>query len=85
MNETLLLATGLDKAFIGVGRRCSQPSVAVYSIPKAIQILQQDGMTEDEAREYLEFNSIGAWVGSRTPVWVEVMTIDEFIETENDV
>jgi hypothetical protein len=77
-DEDVLIADGLDEAFLGIGRRCGQPDLAVYSIPKATAILMdRDGMTEDEAREYLEFNSIGAWVGALTPVWVEAMTLDE--------
>ena len=74
----LLLATGLEEAFVGVGRRCGQEEVAVYSIQKAIAVLMKEGATEEEAREYLEFNSIGAWVGPLTPVWLEAMTLSEF-------
>jgi len=75
----MLLADGLDAAFLGVGRRCGQKDVAVYSIPKAIEVLRtRDGMTEAEAEEFLEFNSIGAWVGDETPVWLEAMTLEEW-------
>jgi hypothetical protein len=75
----MLLADGLDAAFLGVGRRCGQKDIAVYSIPKAIEVLRtRDGMTEAEAEEFLEFNSIGAWVGDETPVWLEVMTLEEW-------
>ena len=35
-NDGLLTADGLDEAIIGIGRRCGQPDVVVYSIPKAI-------------------------------------------------
>ncbi len=70
----MLLADGFDEAFIGVGRRCGQKDIAVYSIPKAIEVLRtRDGMTEAEAEEFLEFNSIGAWVGDETPIWLEAM------------
>jgi len=76
--EDFLIADGLDAAFLGIGRRCGQPDLAVYSIPKAIAILMdRDGMRDEDAREYLEFNTIGAWVGVLTPVWVEAMTLDE--------
>lgn len=66
----LLIADGLDAAIVGVGRRCGQPDVVVYSIPKAVECLEKQGMTREEAEEYLEFNSIGAWVGDKTPVWM---------------
>ena len=77
MSDDLLLATGFEDAFLGIGRRCGYPDLAIYSIPKAIRILvTRDGMSEEEAREYLEFHSIGADMGSTTPVWVEVMSLD---------
>ena len=76
-DKDFLTADDLDAAFLGIGRRCSQPYLAVYSIDRAIALLMdRDGMTHDVAREYLEFNSIGAWVGDLTPVWVEEMTLD---------
>ena len=78
MPDGILLADGLGEALIGLGRRCGQPDVAVYSIPKAIALLvRRDERSEDDAREYLEVNSIGAWVGPATPIWVEAMTLDE--------
>ena len=77
----MLFADGLDAAFVGVARRCGQPDLAVYSIPLAIRVLvQRDGMSEEEAREYLEFNSIGAWVGEETPIWMEAMDLETCIE-----
>ena len=74
-------ADGLDAAFVGVARRCGQPDLAVYSIPLAIRVLvQRDGMSEEEAREYLEFNSIGAWVGEETPIWLEVIQMSDLLD-----
>ena len=35
-DEGLLLADGLDEAFLGVGRRCGQPEIAVYSVARAV-------------------------------------------------
>lgn len=77
-NDGLLTADGLDAAVIGIARRCGQPDIAVYSIPKAIECLVKQGMTYEEADEYLEFNSIGAWVGEETPAWM--IPIEELIE-----
>jgi hypothetical protein len=81
----MLIADGLDDALIGIGRRCGQPDLAVYSTEKCIQILvERDGMDEDEAREYLEFNTFGAWVDGETPVWVELMGVQELKDTIGD-
>jgi len=78
VDDDLLLADGFDAALIGIGRRCGQPDLAVYSITLAIGILMaRDHMTEEDAREYLEYNSIGAWVGERTPIWIESASITD--------
>ena len=37
-------------------------------------------MTEEEAIEYLEFNTIGAWVGEKTPMFVSLTTMEEIDE-----
>tara|TARA_Y100000310_G_scaffold261801_1_gene271283 strand:- start:393 stop:746 length:354 start_codon:yes stop_codon:yes gene_type:complete len=80
IGQSLLLARGLEEAFIGIGRRCGQEDIAVYDVKKAIAILVKEGITEDEAREYLEFNSIGAWVGQSTPLWLEPMTLPQLYD-----
>lgn len=71
-NPEALLAEGFEEAFVGVARRCGQPTLAVYSIQKAIRLLmRRDGMHFDEAVEYFEFNTLGAWLGPHTPIWIE--------------
>lgn len=80
IDDGVLLASGLEEAFVGIGRRQGESDVAVYSIQKAIDTLVDQGATLEEAREYLENNSIGAWVGPLTPVWLETMTISEFFD-----
>jgi hypothetical protein len=34
--------------------------------------MERDGMTEEEAIEFFEFNVVGAYVGGGTPVYVRV-------------
>lgn len=70
-DESLLLADGFDDAFIGVSDRMNEPLLAVYSYDKMVEVLKsRDGMTDEEACEYIDFNVVGAWVGDRTPIWV---------------
>lgn len=67
----LLLADGFEEAFVGVGRRCSRPDVAVYDVDAMMRvIIERDGASYIEALEYLEFNVLGAWVGERTPIYL---------------
>ncbi len=67
---SILLADGLDEAFIGIGWQFNTP-LAVYDRDKCIEILESQGMTPDEAQEYFYFNTQGAYVGEQTPVFVE--------------
>lgn len=63
--------THLDAAIVGVVTRIGLEAVC-YSSEKVVELLMQhDGMTEEEAIEYMEFNMKGAWVGEHTPVFLE--------------
>jgi hypothetical protein len=66
----MLKADGLDKALIGVGRRCGQDDILVYSVDRCLKVLMDNGSTYLEALEHFEFNILGAWVGPETPMWV---------------
>ena len=71
INPDALLADGFEGAFLGVAERCSQPALAVYDTGRCLRILQsRDGMTEEEAAEYFSFNTLGAWAGEHTPLFL---------------
>jgi len=73
-DSEILIADGLDDACIGVAYRMdSGQHLAVYSMDKVVQCLTESGMEPDEAREYAEFNTFSAWVGERSPIWVDVL------------
>jgi hypothetical protein len=65
--EGLLFADGFDDAIIGI---CPNSLRIVYSRSKCIKILMKD-MTEEDAVEYAEYNTFNAYVGDRTPIWVD--------------
>ena len=65
--EDILFADGLDEAIIGFAENDWR---VVYSKSQCIDILSED-MSEEEAVEYLEYNTFNAYVGEKTPVWVE--------------
>ena len=67
--ENILLADGLDEAFVGIATEEDIPR-AVYSIEKSIAALTKEGMTHEEANEYFWFNTAGAYVGEQTPIWI---------------
>ena len=37
--------------------------------------MSRDGMTDEEADEYISFNCISAWVGEQTPIIVMPLSI----------
>lgn len=70
-NPEALLADGFESALIGLARRCGQPTLATYDYDLGVRVLiQRDGMTYEEAVEWMEFNVVGAWVGPNTPIWL---------------
>lgn len=67
--ELLLFADGFDQAIIGIGRQFNKTAV-VYDEEKVIDILQESGMSREEALEYYEFNIVGSFVGDATPIFM---------------
>ena len=66
----LLFADGYDPAIIGVCSGFDSGRVA-YSIPKMIEIAASDlSVDYDEALEWLEYNTFGAYVGEHTPIYI---------------
>jgi hypothetical protein len=64
---------GYDEAIIGpasIWRESTQVSVLVYDAEKIREILMRDGMDAEEAREFIEFNIEGGYLGIETPVLV---------------
>jgi len=81
----MLKADGLDDAIIGVGHRCGEPSIVVYDMEKAVQIVQKKMDCEIwEAIEYFNFNILGSYIGEYTPIFMEpvngIRELKEWIE-----
>jgi len=77
-DEELLSADGFEDCLLGVSydMRTSVHRL-VYSRAKCIKVLVfRDKMSFEEAVEYFDFNVEGAYVGERTPVFVD----DEMFE-----
>ena len=65
-----LMADGFEEALIGFGTRFNSP-VTIYDFNKCIGVLvERDGMSEEDAQEYMEFNVLGAYVGEETPIFL---------------
>lgn len=67
MEVSALSADGFDDALLGVS-----DDRLVYSVTKCLEILiARDKMSKEEAYEYFEFNVEGAYMGEKTPIWVD--------------
>jgi hypothetical protein len=66
----LMRMDGFDAAILGVVERIGLQTVC-YDLNKVISILMEQGMDEQDAWDWYEFNMVGAWVGEATPVFLE--------------
>ena len=69
--KPLLFSDGHDNAIIGVISRCGQDPFVVYEYRTVIKNFMKDGMTAEEAEEWVSYNWTGAWVGTATPAILE--------------
>ena len=80
-----LLADGFDSAVLGLSRGTLGADVAVYSIDRCIDILvKRDGMSEEEAIEFMNFNVLDAYMGPMTPIFVygmDAAAINEYADS----
>jgi len=69
-DEETLHADGFEDAFIGYGIRFNH-MVSVYDGVKCLKILmERDGMSHEDAVEYMDYNVTGAYVGDYTPIFL---------------
>lgn len=71
VNPEALLADGFEDAYLGYVINTHHKSVAVYDAIKCVEILMRDGMTEEEAEKYLDFNTYCAYVGEDGPLFIK--------------
>jgi len=66
--EGAVVFDGCDEAIVGYASRINFEPVVVYSYNLLVQVFIKQGMTEDEAIEWVDYNVVGSWVGERTPL-----------------
>ena len=70
--DDLLFADSFDNAIIGVAVGNDSGRV-VYDAKQMVDILvREENFTEETAWEFLEFNTFCAYVGERTPIYVNL-------------
>ena len=66
-----LLANGYNSAIIGIASGFDSGRV-VYSVKKMVEVCMRELSVDiDEAMEWLEYNTFGAFVGKYTPIYVD--------------
>lgn len=75
-----LKADGFDLAIIGID---SINERIIYSKQKMIEILSEE-MSDEDAIEFLEYNTWNAYVGEHTPIYCDEMTMEELEEKLED-
>lgn len=66
--DGFLKADGFDGAILGVDTAGGR---LVYSVSKCIDILiEEQGMSYEDAVEHFDYNVSGSYVGEQTPIWV---------------
>ena len=72
-NECSILYTGMNEALLGVYRNpeLDYSPVAVYSYTRYIEILTEQGMSEEDAIEFFDFNVVGGYLGIHQPIIID--------------
>ena len=64
----ILTADGFDEAIIGY---VTGEERIIYSVPKCIDVLIEQGMSYEDAKEYFDYNVLGSYVGENTPIFLD--------------
>ena len=59
-------------AIMGLGKRCGQPTLVIYSATLCIEWLTKHmDMSDEVAAEWFDTNTADAWIGEQTPMILE--------------
>lgn len=69
IDSEILICDGFDEAIVGYVEVFSK-IIALYDKEKCLSILmKRDGMTEEEAIGFFDYNVVGSYVGEHTPAF----------------
>lgn len=75
--DSAMCPDGFEEAVIGVTHLWNKGYVFALSTHKCMEILiARDGVSIEEAEEYFSFNVTGAYVGDKTPIFVDDLRDD---------
>lgn len=68
---------GLESALVGVGQQHSRNTVAIYDRDLCIEAFVAQGMTYEEAQDWMGHNVDCLWAGESTPIIATFVKDDE--------
>ena len=77
----LLKLDGFDDCYLGVGESYGEQPALIYDQQKIIEQLKKDGMSDEEAQEYYEFNILGSYLGEKMPIFLNRIPLDDLSAT----
>lgn len=78
-DDEFLRFDGFDDAVVGfcISHWRDEAGVLVYDYQKMVDTLvMRDGMDSFDAEEFLDFNTLGAYAGEKTPIVIRVPRYD---------
>lgn len=84
--EGMIILDGLDAAILGVVSRCGLSPCLLYSSERIVRIfVERDGMSREEAEEFFDFNTAGAYLGEQTPLFLHDLECPALMRWTSDV
>jgi hypothetical protein len=75
---SLLKLDGFDECYLGIGETYGEHPALIYDYAQIIEHLQQqDGMSQEEAEEYFEFNMLGSYIGEKMPIFLNRVPLED--------
>jgi hypothetical protein len=69
IQDTTMTITGIDSAIIGTVETDAGEVLLAYCYEKCIEhFVSADGMSHEESMEWVDYNVVGSYMGSETPV-----------------
>ena len=81
----MMFVDGYDSAILGMDTEYQK---VIYSKSKMIDILMEEGLSEIEALELLEYNVWNTYVGEHTPIFLHELTkedIQEWVDKDEEI
>ena len=85
-DEEVMLYDEYEDAFIGLGYQQYRGPIAIYDARKSIEILtknfmddpdcENEEMAQEMAIEWFDYNTVGAWYGEKTPIFISTTLED---------